>query len=45
MDLPYAYDEVWDAAVGVLQQAKWDVTKADRTTGGFESKVVMDLLT
>ena len=45
MELPYAFDRVWDAAISVLQQAEWDVTKADKATGGIEVHVVMDMIT
>ena len=31
--------------MSVLQQAKWDVTKADKITGGIEVHVVMDMIT
>ena len=45
MDLPYAFDTVWDAAISVLQEAKWNVTKADKAKGGIEVHVVMDMIT
>ena len=45
MDLPYAFDRVWDAAISVLQEAKWNVTKADKAKGGIEVHVVMDMIT
>jgi hypothetical protein len=45
LDLPYSFDRVWDAAISVLQQAKWDITKADKAKGGIEVLVVMDMVT
>lgn len=45
VDLPYSFDKVRDAALLVLQQAKWNVTRADKVTGGIELHVVMDMLT
>lgn len=45
MDLPYPFDTVWDVAISVLQQARWDIDKADKTKGGIEVHVVMDMIT
>ncbi len=45
VDLSYPFDKVWDAALLVFQQARWNVTKANKGTGGLEVKVIMDLLT
>jgi hypothetical protein len=45
LDLPYSFDRVWDAAISVLQQAKWNVTRADKAAGGIEVHVVMDMIT
>ena len=45
VDLPYAFDTVWDAASLVLQRARWNVTRADKALGHFQVKAVMDLLT
>ena len=45
LDLPYSFDRVWDTAISVLQQAKWNVTRADKATGGIEVHVVMDMIT
>jgi hypothetical protein len=45
LDLSYSFDKVWDATISVLQQAKWNVTKANKATGGIEVHVVMDMLT
>ena len=45
MDLPYPFDRVWDTAVAVLKEARWNVTRADRATGGIEVHTTMDLLT
>jgi len=45
LDLPYSFDKVWDATISVLQQAKWNVSKADKATGGIEVHVVMDMIT
>ena len=41
MDLPYAFEIVWDAAISVLKEAKRNVTKADKAKGGIEVHVVM----
>ena len=38
-------DRVWGATIWVLQEAKWNVTKADEATEGIEVHVVMDMLT
>ena len=43
--MPYSFDRVWDATMSVLQQARWNVTKADKATGGIEMHVVTDTLT
>jgi uncharacterized lipoprotein len=43
--LSHSFDEVWDAAVLVLQEAGWKVTQSDSATGGLEVKVIMDSLT
>jgi len=40
LDVPYSFDRVWDAAMSVLQRAKWNVTKADKETGGIEVHVL-----
>ncbi len=45
VDLSYPFDKVWDAALLVLQQARWSVTRTDKEAGGLEVKVVMDSLT
>jgi hypothetical protein len=45
LDLPYSFDRVWDAAISVLQESKWNVTKADKAKGGIEVHVVMDMIT
>ncbi len=45
LDLPYSFDKVWYAALSVLEQAKWNVTRADKATGGIEVHVVMDMIT
>jgi len=45
LDLPYSFDRVWDAAISVLQQARWNVTRANKATGGIEVHVVMDMIT
>jgi hypothetical protein len=43
--LSHSFDEVWEAAVLVLQEAGWKVTQLDKATGGLELKVIMDSLT
>jgi hypothetical protein len=45
VDLPYAFETVWNASMQVVQRARWNATKADKTTGSLELKVVMDSLT
>jgi hypothetical protein len=44
-DLPYAFEKVWDASIQVVQNAGWNTTKADKTTGSIELKIVMDSIT
>jgi len=45
VDLPYSFAKVWDASIQVVQNARWNTTKADKTTGSLEMKIVMDSLT
>ena len=45
VNLPYGFERVWDASLLVVQQARWNLTKTDKGTGGLEVKVIMDLLT
>ena len=45
IDLPYAFEKVWDASLLVVQNAKWNATKSDKSTGSLELKIVMDSLT
>jgi hypothetical protein len=45
IDLPYAFEKVWDASLLVVQHSKWNATRADKKTGSLELKIVMDSLT
>ncbi len=45
VDLPYAFEKVWDTSIQVVQHARWNATKADKTTGSIELKIVMDSIT
>ncbi len=45
VDLPYAFEKVWDASLLVIGHARWNLTKADKGTGGLEVKIVMDSIT
>ncbi len=45
VDLPYSFEKVWDASIQVVQHARWNTTKADKTTGSIELKIVMNSIT
>jgi len=44
-NVPYTFEKVWDAALGILRQPDWDLVKADKGTGSLEVRIAMDLLT
>ena len=45
LDLSCTFDRVWDTALTILKDAGWNITRADRATGGIEIHVAMDLMT
>jgi hypothetical protein len=45
LDLPYSYDKVWEAALSIVKDARWDVIREDKASGQIEMHVVMDLIT
>jgi len=45
LDLPYPFEKVWDAALSILRTADWEVTRQDKTSGGIEVHVTMDMIT
>ena len=45
VDFPYSFDKVWDTSLLVLQRARWNVTRANKETGGIEIHVIMDSVT
>ncbi len=44
-DFPSPFDEAWEASLQVIRDAKWNLTKVSKETGGIEFHLIMDPLT
>ena len=43
VDLPFAFDKVWDATRATFERAEWSIKKPDKTTGHYEALVKLTL--